>query len=111
MIERPELHQVNLCHYRGHLRGEKSRTWAAISTCNGTVQGVLHDGQQLWHLHPVSSSQESQGSHHLYQHSHQHEQNYTCGYQDPPQSHHRPKRDIGSKPPSANGVTLTGMYN
>ena len=87
MIERPELDQVNLCHYRGHLRGEKDKTWAAISTCNGTIQGVLHDGQQLWHLHPALSqeSQGSQGSHHLYQHSHQHEQNYTCGYQDPPQ--------------------------
>ena len=124
MIERPELDQMNLCHYRGHLHGERSTTWTAISTCNGTIQGVIYDGEQLWHLHPVllphSESQNNQGSHRLYQHSHQHDQNYTCGYQDPhaqsQQSNQprqprqpqrpRPKRDIVSKQPSSNDVLI-----
>ena len=124
VIERPELDQMNLCHYRGHLHGERSTTWTAISTCNGTIQGVIYDGEQLWHLHPVllphSESQNNQGSHRLYQHSHQHDQNYTCGYQDPhaqsqksnqPQQPRqpqrpRPKRDIVSKQPSSNDVLI-----
>ena len=123
VIERPELDQMNLCHYRGHLHGERSTTWTAISTCNGTIQGVIYDGEQLWHLHPVSlspSESQNQGSHRLYQHSHQHDQNYTCGYQDahahPQQSNQprqprqpqrpRPKRDIVSKQPSSNDVLI-----
>lgn len=77
ILERPAIHQVDLCHYQGYLKAQKTTTWAAISTCNSTFHGMIHDGKELWHLH-------SQGSHlYLYQHSAQSDQNYTCGYQDP----------------------------
>ena len=73
---------MDLCHYQGYVKAQKTTSWAAISTCNSTFHGLIHDGQELWHLH-------SQGSHlYLYQHSKQINQNVTnSGYQ-------RPKRDI-----------------
>ena len=93
MIERPAIHQADLCHYQGTLRGTKG--YAAISTCKGLIQGVIHDGEDLWHLHP-----NAQGSFHLYRHSHQKESNLTCGYKDPP----RVKRDIVASSDLKNGL-------
>ena len=99
IIERPAINQVDLCHYQGYVRQnrrtQKTRTWAAISTCNSTFHGLIHDGQELWHLH-------SQGSHlYLYQHSAQTDQNFTCGYQDPHSSsspkQHKVSRNLSKK--------------
>ena len=101
IIERPAINQVDLCHYQGYVRHDqrkrtqKTRTWAAISTCNSTFHGLIHDGQELWHLH-------SQGSHlYLYQHSAQTDQNFTCGYQDPHSSsspkQHKVSRNLSKK--------------
>ena len=85
MIERPAIHQADLCHYQGSLRGNR-QGYAAISTCKGQIQGVIHDGQDLWHLHPSAQV------YHLYRHSHQ-TSNLTCGYVDPEP---RKKRDIAA---------------
>ena len=100
MIERPALNQVDLCHYRGHIKTKKAETWVALSTCNQTIQGVIHDGTEMWHLHPLRFEPESSRfTHHLYQHTHQHDQNLTCGYTDPPSITKpllRPRRDISN---------------
>ena len=107
MIERPAIHQADLCHYKGTLR---NGGYAAISTCKGLVQGVIHDGHDLWHLHPFA-----QGSH-LYRHTHQKEQNLTCGYVDPQPP--RKKRDISEASDLENGLlsdeissSLRGPWN
>ena len=94
MIERPAIHQADLCHYQGTLQGG----YAAISTCKGVIQGVIHDGEDLWHLHP-----NAQGFN-LYRHSHQTESNLTCGYVDPP----RVKRDITASSDLENGLFENG---
>lgn len=87
MIEKPSLNQADLCHYQGRLKGQGKNSWAAISTCNTTIHGVIYDGEELWHLHQITPQ-----IHHLYQHSHQHEQNLTCGYDQ--DKSRRVKRDV-----------------
>lgn len=92
MIERPTINHADLCHYKGYIKAKKGHTWAAMSTCNSSVHGVIYDGHELWHLH-----HDHKGSQYfLYSHEDQVSQNFTCGYKDPK----RLKRDIVS--PSSN---------
>ena len=46
VIHRPTPNEIELCHYKGKLRGVDN-SWAALSTCNGAIQGVMYDGKEM----------------------------------------------------------------
>ena len=46
MVERPTSEELQLCHYNGKLRGVKN-SWAALSICDGALDGVIYDGTEL----------------------------------------------------------------
>ena len=86
MIDRPGLDEIELCQYLGKIRGMWNDSWAAVSTCGGSLQGVVFDGTEMHFLEKVGDV------HFLYRESDRLPNNYTCGY-----SSHRTKRDIVSK--------------
>ena len=104
MVERPAPHEIDLCHYLGHVKGKPDSTWAAVSTCNNSIHGVINDGHDIWHLEHVHDHETDGGQHFLYKHSDMSstDLNHTCGYRDPPTglqlnlngAMHRVKRDI-----------------
>ena len=53
MIERPSREEIQLCHYNGKLRGI-SRSWAALSTCDAGIEGVIYDGRELHFIEKVN---------------------------------------------------------
>ena len=52
MIERPIREELQLCHYNGKLRGVK-HSWAALSICDGGLDGVIYDGRELHFIEKV----------------------------------------------------------
>ncbi|XP_055908941.1 disintegrin and metalloproteinase domain-containing protein 12 isoform X2 [Eupeodes corollae] len=68
---------IDLCHYQGIIRG-KPESKVAISTCNGGVNGVVHDGMDTYFIHSGVDGR-IQDDHFLFKHAdilH----NATCGY-------------------------------
>lgn len=68
---------VDLCHYQGVIRG-KPESKVAISTCNGGVNGVVHDGMDTYFIHSGADGR-IQDDHFLFKHAdilH----NATCGH-------------------------------
>lgn len=53
MIDRPSRSEIQLCHYNGKLRGVSS-SWAALSTCDMGIQGVIYDGRELHYIEKVN---------------------------------------------------------
>ncbi|XP_050088009.1 uncharacterized protein LOC126572612 [Anopheles aquasalis] len=45
---RPE--EVDLCHYRGKIRGRPDTTRVAISTCDGSIRGVIMDHDETYYI-------------------------------------------------------------
>lgn len=68
-----------MCHYHGKIRGI-DHSWAAISTCNNRVSGVVFDGVEM---HYIEKGAESNSPHYLYKHSDLNKQklNKTCGFE------------------------------
>ncbi|XP_068084818.1 uncharacterized protein [Anabrus simplex] len=87
VVNKPTGKDVELCHYRGELRGVPN-SWAAISTCSG-LSGVIFDGEELHYLErgsdPETGDEDTIDSHFLYRHSDL-ISNQTCGYSGTP--HH-----------------------
>ncbi|XP_071445169.1 disintegrin and metalloproteinase domain-containing protein adm-2 [Hetaerina americana] len=92
VIHRPNKEELELCHYKGVLRGVEG-SWAAVSTCNG-LRGVVFDGHELHYLEPVSQvgiteedkenmDEEYNNAHFLYKHSDL-IANHSCGYSGTP---------------------------
>ncbi len=60
--------EVELCHYTGKVR-DRPGSWAALSTCEGDVRGVVFDGRELHHVHPEEGGEEL---HWVYRHNDHH---------------------------------------
>ncbi|XP_046382274.1 uncharacterized protein LOC124153219 [Ischnura elegans] len=129
IVHRPTKEEVELCHYKGVLRGVEG-SWAAVSTCNG-LRGVVFDGHELHYLEPVSEvgiteedkenmDEEYNNAHFLYKHSDL-VANHTCGYSGTPYHifHNqefnrilRYKRSANAKEGSeSDSNTIRGPYN
>lgn len=95
VIDRPTIHDVDLCHYQGKLRGVAD-SWAAISTCEGGIKGVVYDGKELNHIEKAHDDLEGfSDRHYLYKHSDLIEStNKSCGYHG---DAHRDKGDKGDE--------------
>ncbi|KAF2884513.1 hypothetical protein ILUMI_21658 [Ignelater luminosus] len=80
VVNRPNKSDVELCHYKGKIRGIPN-SWAAISTCNEeSLTGVVYDGQEMHYLQKASNNDDL---HFLYKHSDLvNNNNKTCGYDD-----------------------------
>ena len=52
VIQRPSREEIQLCHYKGKLRGV-ANSWAALSTCDGGIDGVIYDGRELHYIEKV----------------------------------------------------------
>lgn len=75
---------IDLCHYQGVIRG-KPESKVAISTCNGGVNGVVHDGMDTYFIHSGADGR-IQDDHFLFKHAdilH----NATCGYKNDESNH------------------------
>ena len=71
MINRPTKDEVELCHYKGTVRGIPG-SWVALSTCHG-LNGVVFDGLDAHHLERVEDTSlypGVQNPHYLYNHIH-----------------------------------------
>lgn len=66
-----------MCHYHGRIR-DIPESWAAISTCDGGISGVVYDGMEMHYLE--KSAEEGDRMHFVYKHSDLAEHNKTCGY-------------------------------
>lgn len=67
-----------MCHYHGRIRGIPE-SWAAISTCDGGISGVVYDGAEMHYVE--KSPVEGDDTHFVYKHSDLVEDgNKTCGY-------------------------------
>ena len=85
MVNTPTRQEVELCHYTGTLR-DRPASWAAVSTCEGGVEGVIFDGQELHHLQKSDSQElmeKYDNPHYLYRHQ-EVKDNRTCGFHDTP---------------------------
>ena len=85
MVNRPTKQEVELCHYTGSLR-DRPGSWAAVSTCQGGVEGVIYDGEELHHLQKSESQElfpDHENPHLLMRHS-ELKTNRTCGFHDTP---------------------------
>ena len=85
MVNRPTKQEVELCHYTGSLR-DRPGSWAAVSTCQGGVEGVIYDGVELHHLQKSESRElfpEHENPHVLMRHS-ELKTNRSCGFHDTP---------------------------
>ncbi|XP_049535594.1 uncharacterized protein LOC125951089 isoform X2 [Anopheles darlingi] len=51
---RPE--EVDLCHYRGKIRGRPDTTRVAISTCDGSIRGVIMDHDETYYIESLPRS-------------------------------------------------------
>lgn len=72
---------IELCHYQGKVRGSPG-SWAAISTCNGNLTGVIFDGTNMHYVH-THTNPDLEGPYLLYDHSDlvfHYNTNKTCGY-------------------------------
>lgn len=63
-----------MCHYHGNIRGIPE-SWAALSTCEGGLSGVVYDGTEMHHV-----EKSVDGTHFVYKQSDLVEHNKTCGY-------------------------------
>ncbi|XP_022902452.2 disintegrin and metalloproteinase domain-containing protein 12 isoform X1 [Onthophagus taurus] len=69
---------VELCHYNGKIRGVPD-SFAALSTCDGRLTGVVYDGEDMHYVEGNGNGIEDY--HYLYSHSDIDDQtNKTCGY-------------------------------
>lgn len=69
-----------MCHYTGKIR-DIPDSWAAISTCDGGVSGVIFDTNEMYYIEKCSNLQDlNQCLHFVYKHSDLAEHNKTCGY-------------------------------
>ncbi|XP_026679659.1 disintegrin and metalloproteinase domain-containing protein 22-like [Diaphorina citri] len=49
---RTNTKDIELCHYKGVLR-DVPGSWAAISTCDNILRGVVYDGTELNYIEPL----------------------------------------------------------
>ncbi|KAL7727870.1 hypothetical protein ACLKA6_019437 [Drosophila palustris] len=84
---------IDLCHYQGHIRGIQDST-VALSTCDGSLNGVVFDGQHTYFIHPhVDGNGRLQDDHYLLRHADMLQQNATCGYDSHKDNHNPPHED------------------
>ncbi|KAK6622490.1 hypothetical protein RUM44_002302 [Polyplax serrata] len=73
-VHKPSADEMELCHYRGYLRGVPG-SWAAVSTCN-RLRGVIHDGRDTFFIETGSG-----GSSYVYNGKHLREnKTQSCGF-------------------------------
>uniref|UniRef100_A0A8D8Q0L0 Disintegrin and metalloproteinase domain-containing protein 12 n=1 Tax=Cacopsylla melanoneura TaxID=428564 RepID=A0A8D8Q0L0_9HEMI len=53
---RTNAKDIELCHYKGVLR-DVPGSWAAISTCDNNLRGVIYDGSELNYIEPLLTNQ------------------------------------------------------
>ncbi|XP_034489289.1 disintegrin and metalloproteinase domain-containing protein 12 [Drosophila innubila] len=83
---------IDLCHYQGHIRGKQDSS-VALSTCGGSLNGVVFDGQHTYFIHPhIDGNGRLQDDHYLLRHADMLQQNATCGY-DSSKDNHNPQQD------------------
>ncbi|XP_034488304.1 zinc metalloproteinase-disintegrin-like MTP8 [Drosophila innubila] len=83
---------IDLCHYQGHIRGIQDSS-VALSTCDGSLNGVVFDGQHTYFIHPhIDGNGRLQDDHYLLRHADMLQQNATCGY-DSSEDNHNPQQD------------------
>ncbi|XP_065167379.1 disintegrin and metalloproteinase domain-containing protein 12-like isoform X2 [Atheta coriaria] len=74
VINRPNRADVEMCHYHGNVRN-RPNSWAALSTCNDTLRGVVFDGAEMHYVEHHDGEQRAY-KHADYAPLH----NRTCGY-------------------------------
>ncbi|XP_034488305.1 zinc metalloproteinase-disintegrin-like MTP8 [Drosophila innubila] len=83
---------IDLCHYQGHIRGKQDSS-VALSTCDGSLNGVVFDGLHTYFIHPhIDGNGRLQDDHYLLRHADMLQQNATCGY-DSSKDSHNPQED------------------
>ncbi|KAH8360157.1 hypothetical protein KR093_011094, partial [Drosophila rubida] len=88
---------VDLCHYQGRIHG-KPESSVALSTCGGSLNGVVYDGEHTYFIHPhIDGSGRLHDDHYLLRHADMLQQNATCGY-DNHKDNHFPHHDDNAPP-------------
>ncbi|XP_060645498.1 disintegrin and metalloproteinase domain-containing protein 12 [Drosophila nasuta] len=78
---------VDLCHYQGRIRG-KPESSVALSTCDGSLNGVVFDGEHTYFIHPhIESNGRLHNDHYLLRHADMLQTNATCGYDNHKDNH------------------------
>lgn len=75
-VIRPGPEEIDLCHYKGKVRG-KSGSWVALSTCEG-LSGVIYDGKEMHYVERNLLGDDN--VHFLYRHSDLIDNDRSCGY-------------------------------
>jgi len=84
VVNKPNKNEIELCHYTGTLR-DRPNSWAALSTCDGGVEGVIYDGAAMHHIQKMGQPDlvpHMENPHYMYNHDHAAENNRTCGFHD-----------------------------
>jgi len=84
VVNKPNKNEIELCHYTGTLR-DRPGSWAALSTCDGGVEGVIYDGTAMHHIQKMEQPDlvpHIENPHFMYNHEHVNEDNRTCGFHD-----------------------------
>lgn len=84
VVNKPNKNEIELCHYTGTLR-DRPNSWAALSTCDGGVEGVIYDGTVMHHVQKMGQPDlvpHIENPHYMYNHDHVSENNRTCGFHD-----------------------------
>ena len=87
-MNQPGADNLELCHYLGTIRDQPG-SWAALSTCQGSIQGVIFDGAEMHHVERieegvgggevglggggVKKNSSIEAPHYIYSHKHLHE--------------------------------------
>ncbi|XP_044726818.1 disintegrin and metalloproteinase domain-containing protein 12-like [Chrysoperla carnea] len=85
VVKKPKINDIELCQYQGSLNGVE-HSWAAISTCDNKLSGVIFDGNELHYIESTRKSNSSKNDlenfndHYLYKHSDLMEKK-KCGYE------------------------------
>ncbi|KAI4460525.1 adam a disintegrin and metalloprotease domain [Holotrichia oblita] len=98
IVDRPSAEEVELCHYKGKIR-DKPDSWAALSTCEDYVKGVIFDGNEMYYIEKNSAEDDH---HYLYRHSDIAETGKRCGYEDGADHNHDTDED--DKYPALNRI-------
>lgn len=99
VVNKPNKNEIELCHYTGTLR-DRPNSWAALSTCDGGVEGVIYDGRVMHHIQKMGQPDlvpHIANPHYMYNHDHVSENNRTCGFHD--------TKDTGDNEPTVGDTT------
>jgi hypothetical protein len=106
-VIRPGPEEIDLCHYKGKVRG-KSGSWVALSTCDG-LSGVIYDGKEMHYVERNLLGEDN--VHFLYKHSDLIDNDRSCGYAKNDHDHDHENKLSRYKRAVQHGTPVRGPYN